>query len=182
LALPAGMNIVMQIHYRSSDSSAVDDSGVRICTRAQEPAEIATISWLGNDAIVGSQTRGTCDPATNTTINVLGYMPRMRSQGEAITAVINEADETSTDFFTAPFSHSSQRWLAHSARVDAGDTITVRCTYKKQVAFGPASSNELCYLFVVATPGGALTNGDQALYSNACLGSLVEGIAAGNGL
>ena len=50
----------IQYHYNSGDPSAVDASGVKICYTTTPPENIATISWLGTDAISGTSATGTC--------------------------------------------------------------------------------------------------------------------------
>jgi hypothetical protein len=55
-----------------------------------------------------------------------------------------------------------------------GESIVTDCSYAKPMSFGEATSDEMCYLFTMAYPKGALTDsgswGKSAHGGSACLG------------
>ena len=73
-----------------------------------------------------------------------------------------------------PFSFADQAWYRKDLVIMPGDTITTTCTWDGFVNFGTDTSEEMCYLFTVAYPKGALSDGlpagTAAHGGGACLG------------
>jgi hypothetical protein len=178
----SGDAFILEIHYNSSDAAAADASGVEVCVQKTKPVNVAGVSWLGTDAINGARTQGTCDPLSTQPIKILGISPHMHLKGEYMKSVINRAGGTKETLHDGPFEFENQTWYPASFTIMPGDTITTRCDYSASATFGPGTTAEMCYLFTVAYPKGALANGDMALHGGgSCLGSLPEGFACAAG-
>jgi hypothetical protein len=143
---------------------------------------VAGTSWLGNDGIMGAQTQGTCTPTNTAPIQVLGISPHMHLTGKHMHSVLLHNGQ-STDVHNADFSFQNQSWYRKEFTVMPGDSIGVRCDYTGPARFGRATTDEMCYMFTVAYPKGALSNGQSSLHGGgSCLGNALEGYQCGAGI
>jgi hypothetical protein len=172
----------VEIHYNSSDANATDASGVEICTAKKKPANIAALSWLGYDnsllagAFDGDSTTwtGTCKPMSSEPIHILSVWPHMHLQGRHMKGTINRANGTKEILHDKDFDFNYQSLYKKNVTLMPGESIVTECTYSKPMSFGEATTDEMCYLFTMAYPKGALADdgswGKTAHGGSACLG------------
>jgi hypothetical protein len=170
----AGTGFTVEFHYNSDDANALDASGVEVCVQKKKPANLAGISWLGSDAIIGTSAGSTCTPKQKTPIHILGVSPHMHLKGKHMSGIINRADGKKETLHDGDFSFNDQTWYKKDVVLNPGDTITTTCTFSTFATFGPGTSDEMCYLFTVAYPKGALSDGGSVGTAThgggACLG------------
>jgi Copper type II ascorbate-dependent monooxygenase, C-terminal domain len=72
------------------------------------------------------------------------------------------------------FDFNYQKSYRKNAVLMPGDTITTECTYSQPMSFGESTKSEMCYLFTMAYPKGALASpdiwGTFAHGGSSCLG------------
>jgi Copper type II ascorbate-dependent monooxygenase, N-terminal domain len=172
IQLPRGPNIVYQLelHYNNTvGPQATDQSGVKLCATNQPQKEMAAIHYLGTENIVappGMTTVGsTCRPTKPVTL--LSINPHMHKSGHHAKMVINRKDGKKEVYHDAPFSFESQITYNKTAQVAVGDTITAECTFKNDSTrvktFAEGTEDEMCYLFTLAYPIGAMNTGSDLL-------------------
>jgi hypothetical protein len=164
----------IQYHYNSNDASAVDASGVEVCVTPNRPANVATVSWLGTDAIFGASAQGLCDPMTNERVHILAATPHMHKKGVRFEVVINRAAGGTDIVHDEPFDFAYQQQYVYDVWLEPGDTITTKCTYNGPSSFGPGTDQEMCYWFPIHYPANSLVDAGpfgKALHGpNSCLG------------
>jgi hypothetical protein len=175
LELPAGTGLTLEVHYNSDSDAAEDASGVEICVQSKPPENVAGVSWLGTDAILfTTSATGTCKPASQMPIHIIGDSPHMHLKGRHLKSVINRASGGSTVIRDADFAFQDQGWYDADFTLMPGDTVTTTCSYDGPVSFGLRTVDEMCYLFTIAYPKGALADGlptgTGAHGAGACLG------------
>jgi Copper type II ascorbate-dependent monooxygenase, C-terminal domain len=161
--LPSSGGFVVEFHYNSNDASAVDASGGEVCVQKNKPANIAGVSWLGRDFFGGRTgvrtVTSTCTPQSRQRIHIVGVSPHMHTKGIHMKGVINRAAGGQETLHDAPFSFNDQTWYQKDVWLEAGDTVTTTCTWSEPAVWGQATSDEMCYLFTVAYPKNALSDG-----------------------
>jgi hypothetical protein len=166
----------VEFHYNSSDPNALDASGVEICVAKQKPANTASLSWLGNDNLLLPATKwtGTCAPSSTQPIHIVGVTPHMHKTGTHMKATINRKDGKKEILHDEEFNFDFQRSYDKEVTLNAGDTITTECTFSQPMTFGESTNAEMCYLFTMAYPAGALADsglwGGIAHGGSSCLG------------
>lgn len=175
LELPA-TTYTVEYHYNSSDPFAVDASGVEICVQEKKPANIAALSWLGNDNLLVPSTTwtGVCAPISQEPIHIVGVSPHMHLTGTHMKGTITRANGKKVTLHDEDFDFNYQRSYRKNAVLMPGDTITTECTYSQPMSFGESTQSEMCYLFTMAYPKGALASpdiwGTFAHGGSSCLG------------
>jgi hypothetical protein len=173
----------LEIHYfNSTGTTALDRSGIRICATPDPMPNVATITWLGTENIFVSPNAqgtatGTCYPsnAPGGDITVLWSVPHMHQTGSHMKTVINRAGGGTETLVDEPFQFLDQRAYQTPAVVHRGDTLTTTCTYQNNtpnlITFGPSSTQEMCYDFVISYPARALAHPGASLEGsqNTCL-------------
>ncbi len=174
---PAGTGFELEIHYNSSDPSARDASGAEVCVQKKTPKNLAGTSWLGSDALFGlSNTKSTtCDPRDDRgPIHIISVSPHMHLTGNHMSGIVHRKDGKTLTLHDAPFSFNDQTLYPKNEVLEPGDTIVTRCDWDAPATFGKATSDEMCYLFTLAYPKGALSDGKPvgaaAHGGGACLG------------
>lgn len=176
MELPGDTTYTVEYHYNSSDASAVDASGVEVCVTQAKPANVVGMSWLGNDNLLVPQTEwtGTCQPSGNVPITIVGVSPHMHKTGVHIKSVINRAGGKTEMLHDADFDFAYQIQYAKNVVINPGDTITTTCMYNQPMTFGESTDAEMCYLFTMAYPKNALSDGlpwgSTAHGGSSCLG------------
>jgi len=166
----------VEVHYNSKDERAVDGSGVEICVAKQPPVNVAALSWLGYDQLLTPATKwtGTCKPTSNEPIHIVSVWPHMHLTGTHMTSTIKRANGQSELLHDEPFDFNYQRLYKKDVTLLPGDSIVTECTYAQPMRFGEGTAQEMCYLFTMAYPRGALADmgpwGRQAHGEGACLG------------
>ncbi len=176
LELPATTTYTVEFHYNSDDPSAVDQSGVEVCTLKDKPKNIAAYSWLGYDnvGVPSIQWQGTCVPWTVEPIHIISFMPHMHYNGLHMKGTINRGGLVPEVVHDAPFDFNYQKSYPVDLVLNPGDSLTTVCDYSLPSVFGQPTSLEMCYLFTLAYPKGALASPDAwgtiAHGSSSCLG------------
>jgi hypothetical protein len=181
IPMPGDVSYTVEMHYNSDDPDALDASGLELCVSEAEPEQKAAQAWLGTDAISAfllplneMKAGGTCNPAFDEPIHILLVSPHMHLKGRHMEAIINRADGTKEDLHVGDFSFNDQTTYSKDVWLMPGDTITTTCTYSEPADFGEGTESEMCYLFTMHTPAGALTDngalGSGIHGDNACLG------------
>jgi cytochrome c553 len=176
LELPADTTYTVEFHYNSSDPAAKDASGVEICTAKRKPANIAAYSWVGQDNLGFPSTKwtGTCSPLSSEPIHIVSFMPHMHLKGIHMKGTVNRKDGTKEVVHDQPFDFNYQRSYAVDVTLNPGDTLTTECDYNAPAVFGQPTDQEMCYLFSMAYPKGALAApdiwGTVAHGASSCLG------------
>ena len=175
---PPGAGLMLEWHYYNSTGTVQEDSTiVEVCLAPAGTLEhTAGMTWLGTEDLGGvigmppgrrSDYGGTCFPSRtgmNATdpIHIFTLWPHMHTYGRNMKSVVNRANGTTEEVFNKRFDFNQQ--ITYDANIDLmpGDTITSTCTFENtspgNVAFGPSTSQEMCYQFAFSYPAGALDN------------------------
>lgn len=187
---PPGAGLLLEWHfYNSGGAAAPDQSGVQICVLpAGSRKHTAGMTWLGTENFNGpfgmppktaSSFSGTCFPSRagmNATdpIHIFTLWPHMHTYGRNMKTVVNRASGALEEVFNKPFDFNYQ--ITYPASIDLlpGESITSTCSFdntsNNAVAFGPSTTQEMCYQFAFSYPAGALDNGVLSLVgaTNTC--------------
>ena len=175
IELPA-TTYTMEFHYNSTDKGALDASGVELCVSSTKPAEVAAYSWLGSEhrGVAASRWTGACAPTASVPIKIVAVWPHMHLQGRHMTSTIQRVDGSREVLHDAPFDFDYQLLYPKSVTLQPGDTVTTECDYAKPMGYGTETTAEMCYLFTMAYPKGALADdgilGQVAHGEGSCLG------------
>lgn len=154
-----GEGFLLELHYNSSDPNAEDNSGAKLCVQKNKPQNLAATAWVGVDKMAAStKWEGTCTPATREPVHILGVSPHMHLAGVHMKGVINRAGGGTTVLHDMPFNFNDQTLYKKNEMLMPGDSITVTCEYSEPKSFGQGTTQEMCYLFTVAYPAGALVS------------------------
>jgi hypothetical protein len=177
IAIPWGPEgrFVLEVHYSNSSGSAQPDrSGARVCATRKRRPHTASISWLGTENIGGplgipprqvTTVSGTCLPGRagfvpDQVIHTMTVMPHMHSLGRRMELTVHRANGYLESLLDVPFDAANQVGRDIPTDLAPGDTLETRCTFDNvtdlPVAWGPSTSQEMCYAFVLAYPAGAL--------------------------
>ncbi len=172
--LEGGRGYLLELHYNSSDPSAVDASGVEVCVTETPPENIALLSWLGTDLINGTRASGVCRPRAQEPIRIISGSPHMHLKGRHMTVTVHRADGTDEVVHDEPFDFENQRMYDEDVTIYPGDTIETTCEFSSPASFGKGTNEEMCYWFAQSYPAGALADGGllgTLLHGpNSCLG------------
>jgi Copper type II ascorbate-dependent monooxygenase, C-terminal domain len=177
LELPGdGQTYTMEYHYNSSDGNAKDASGAEICVHHRKTANVAGLSWLGNDQLLVPSTTwsGTCRPLSQEPIHIVAVIPHMHLQGRHMKGTITRKDGKKETLHDEPFDFNYQKLYKKNVTLMPGESIFTECTYAQPMSFGESTNAEMCYLFTMAYPKGALASpdiwGSFAHGGSSCLG------------
>jgi len=178
--LPADVGMVvykaltLEIHY--NNPSAVvepDSSGVQVCVTHNPRPNVAGLHWLGTDLVFtlgAGEVSGVCTPTSTEPIHILTSWPHMHLLGTHMKTQITRADGSLEMLHDAPFDFNYQISYDTPAVIMPGDVLTTTCTYSGAATFGPGTSSEMCYNFVLAYPNGSLnTGGGITSFANHCM-------------
>jgi hypothetical protein len=173
--MPSDVAYTLETHHNNTTGvSAPDASGIEICVTPTVPTHVASLSWLGTDAISGTEASGTCTPTNTEPIHVIGDQPHMHVTGIRMTAEIMRAGGMTEMLHDAPFDFQNQHSYREPTIIMPGDSITTTCYYNAPASFGERTSDEMCYFFTLYYPKFSLTN-QNPIWStlhgpNTCLG------------
>ncbi len=176
MEMPRGESpqFILENHYnniaRTQNSS--DNSGVKVCATNKPKAQHAAIHWLGSERItlqpnsVG-MAQGTCTPASQQPIHILGVIPHMHQLGRRVNMTIMRANGSMETMHDAVFEFEGQTFFPKSLVLQPGDRVRTRCDYmnttSKVVSLGEGTSDEMCYMFTLAYPVGSMNTGGDLL-------------------
>jgi hypothetical protein len=180
LELPASGILDAQWHYYNQGTDAApDSSAVQVCVApAMTKKNIAGITWLGTENFGGpvgmpahmtNKYEGTCKNDSDGPITIWGFTPHMHKLGRHTLEVIHRADGKTETAFDRPFDFNAQITYPVNPLIvlQKGESITSTCTFDNEtnaaVPYGPSTNQEMCYVFTVSYPLGALNNGVTGL-------------------
>jgi hypothetical protein len=174
LEMPGNVAYQLETHHYNATGSPKDDvSGVEVCVTPKAPTHVASLSWLGTDAINGTMASGVCKPRATEPIHIIGIQPHMHLKGKHMTAEITRANGMKEMLHDQPFNFDNQRSYNVRTMLMPGESIQTTCQYSEPAAFGEGTMDEMCYAFTLYYPKLALTNGNpiaQLLHGpNTCL-------------
>lgn len=176
LELSGDTTYTVEFHYNSSDPDAEDASGVEVCVAKNKPTNVAAYSWLGYDnlGVPEAQWTGTCTPFSSDPIHIISFMPHMHLTGIHMKGTVNRLGGMDEVVHDAPFDFNYQISYPVDITINPGDSITTVCDYSVPGVFGQPTDKEMCYLFALAYPKGALASpdiwGGVAHGASSCLG------------
>ncbi|HKU40635.1 MAG TPA: hypothetical protein VJR89_20885 [Polyangiales bacterium] len=176
--MPSGAKafIELQIHYNNVTGTPNSRVAVDICATSKMRPNTAAVHWLGFENALqavpldalgpdfqpnldnqgGGIATGTCKAKQRT--RVLWMAPHMHERGRH--AKIEFMRKSGTQVVhDAPFSFMEQTaFFYDDLWLDAGDTVRTTCTWENEqkVVFGFASNQEMCFVYTLAYPVGAL--------------------------
>jgi hypothetical protein len=172
LAPPQG-SYVLELHYNNPTGKLFKDaSGLRICASNKFRPKTASITWTGTERInlparAPGSAAGKCIPGrvnmpSSEPIHIFAAWPHMHKLGTRMSTIINRAGGTQEVLIDKPFNFASQMSYDTPAILGPGDTLLTTCYYDNtttgSVAFGPSTTQEMCYDFIYAYPAHALDN------------------------
>jgi hypothetical protein len=155
-------------HNNTTGAPAPDASGVEVCVTPMVPTNIASVSWLGTDAISGTMATGVCTPSYNGPIHIIGGTPHMHTKGIRQTVIITRANGMMETLHDKPFDFNNQIAYDDHTIIMPGDSIATTCYWNAPAAFGESTTSEMCYYFTLYYPKLSLTNGNP-------VGTLIHG-------
>jgi hypothetical protein len=174
LRMDSTKGYLLEVHYNSTDANATDASGVEVCVTQTPPANEASLSWLGTDAINGTTASGTCAPRITEPVRIIAGNPHMHLKGRHMTVTVERANGSSEVVHDEAFSFENQRIYNEDIQLLPGDSIRTECTFSGPATFGKGTNQEMCYWFAMAYPAGRLADGGLigtlVHGANACLG------------
>jgi hypothetical protein len=175
----------LELHYYNPGAETADNSGVRLCATDKPREHLAGVTWLGTEQLgqfipgltgagqsVGqilanreTKFTGLCHPArqglgADENIHILLSWPHMHKLGTYMNTTIIRADGTREVLHDGAFNFEFQISYETPAVIRPGDRLETTCTFNnttnRNVGFGTATEDEMCYNFVWAYPAGAL--------------------------
>lgn len=159
--MPSDVGYTLETHHNNTTGTAApDNSGVQVCVTPTVPKNVASLSWLGTDAISGTQASGVCTPTSNTPIQVIGISPHMHLKGRHMSVILTRAGGMQETMHDAPFDFQYQHSYMAMFKIMPGDSIKTTCDYSAPTSFGEGTNDEMCYAFTLYYPKLSLTNGN----------------------
>ncbi len=181
-----GSTLQLEIHYYNTTGMAQPDrTGMSFCVTSKPTKYTAATTTLGSELILllpaktGTAT-GTCNPGFKNgkdkrDIHILYSSPHMHKTGVRMTTIINRVGGEKETLIDKPFAFLEQHDYPTPVIIHPGDTLTTTCTFDNMssgiVTYGPSTTQEMCYNFVVAYPADLLANPGGSLQGadNTCL-------------
>jgi len=169
IEMPGTVAYTLETHHNNTTGAAApDNSGVEVCVTPTAPKNVASLSWLGTDAISGTAASGVCAPTSTEPIHILAVTPHMHTKGIYMSAEITRAGGKKEMLHDAPFDFAFQHSYPEGTLLMPGDSIKTTCKYNAPASFGEGTNDEMCYLFTLYYPKLSLTNGNP-------IGTLIHG-------
>jgi hypothetical protein len=169
IEMPDNNAFTLETHHNNTGSGPDgDNSGVEVCVTPTKPLNVASLSWLGTDAISGTTATGTCTPSGSQPIHILGVTPHMHTKGVRMTAEITRVGGKKEMLHDQAFDFALQHSYNAQTVLMPGESIKTTCTYNAPANFGEGTTDEMCYLFTLYYPKLSLTNGNP-------VGTLIHG-------
>jgi len=174
IEMPEGSLLMLENHYNNRTGAAAPDaSGVEVCVTPRKPKNLAGMSYVGTDMILGTSATGSCTHDSKEPVHLIMAFPHMHTKGlrmkvewtrkQGVRAVVHEQD----------FDFNYQRVYVYDDLVlEPGDKLTTTCTYDAPAIFGKGTDDEMCFFFSLHYPAGALSRKNlfQVLHGpNVCM-------------
>jgi mono/diheme cytochrome c family protein len=176
LELPASTTYTLEVHYNSNDPSAEDASGVEVCTTKRKVQHSAAYSWVGSDNLVipSDHWIGRCSHWSSEPVHIVAFFPHMHLKGTHMTGTVFRKDGSKQVVHDQDFDFNFQRTYMVDVTLNPGDTLQTDCYFSEPMLWGQPTTSEMCYLFAMAYPRGALSSPDiwgaVAHGGSSCLG------------
>lgn len=156
LEVPGDVNYQLEVHYNNKTGAASPDaSGVELCVTPTKPTHVAALSWVGTDAIAGTEATGHCAPDTTEDIHLIQAQPHMHTKGRHMKVELVSGGK-STLIHDKDFDFNFQRGYIMDTIIKPGDELYTTCSYSEFATFGKSTNDEMCYFFSIYWPKGAL--------------------------
>lgn len=177
--MPSGADayIEMQVHYNNVTAGRNSRVSVDICATSKPRPNTGAVHWLGYENAVeavpldalGDDLQpnldnqgngvavGTCSAKERA--RVLWMAPHMHEKGRHAKIEIVRTDGNVEVVHDAPFSFTDQTaFFFDNLWLDAGDKVRTTCTWdnSSKIVFGFGSKDEMCFMYTLAYPVGAL--------------------------
>lgn len=177
--MPSGSDayIELQIHYNNVTSGRSSRVSMDICATSKPQANTGAVHWLGYENAVEAvpldalgddlQPRldnqgngvavGTC--SVKERARILWMAPHMHERGRHALIELVHPDGTVEVLHDAPFDFRDQTaFYFEDLWVEQGDKVRTTCTWddSNPIVFGFGSSDEMCFMYTLAYPVGAL--------------------------
>jgi hypothetical protein len=157
MEVPANSVFQLELHYNNRTGAPTPDaSGVEVCVTPTAPQNLAGLSWVGTDAILGASATGTCTPQTFNPIKVISASPHMHKKGRHMKVTLTRATGGVEIIHDKPFDFDYQQGYLMDFSINPGDKLTTTCTYSGPTNFGKGTNDEMCYFFSIHYPVGSL--------------------------
>ncbi|HKO92132.1 MAG TPA: hypothetical protein VJU61_13305, partial [Polyangiaceae bacterium] len=176
LELPASTTYTLEVHYNSADPNAEDASGVEVCTTKRKVQHSAAYSWVGSDNLVipSDHWVGHCTHWSSEPVHIVAFFPHMHLKGTHMTGTVLRKDGSKEVVHDQDFDFNFQRTYMVDVTLNPGDTLQTDCHFSEPMLWGQPTTSEMCYLFAMAYPRGALSSPDLwgavAHGGSSCLG------------
>jgi hypothetical protein len=162
-----GAYYVLQAHYSVPGGEHQDRSGFRVCATSALRQHEAQLHWLGNERIdiapgTGARLSSTCTVRGEQPVHVISVQPHMHLRGRRMRFELLGPDGGATLLQDEPFRFEDQPVYPVDWTLSPGQTLRTICelenTTPERIVFGQRTGDEMCYAFVFAYPGGALSD------------------------
>lgn len=155
-----GDQFVLQAHYdQVSQAGLLDQSGIRLIMTDQPGLAEASVLWAGGawtNTISGNNVRRRGERTMNTPFTMFSIFPHMHKLGTRITLELRRAGTQTWEMVgeVPAWSFDDQPKLTIPMafqQVQRGDTLRTTCwwdTLGRNVGFGEASDDEMCFNFI----------------------------------
>ena len=164
IALAPGDSFRLQIHYNNTAGivDAYDSSGVRLWVGDQVGTAYGMMSPVSWNISVPPQSEGFATQECTVTMDfdILAGFPHMHETGDSFTHEVVRADGSVENLIDLTgWSFDSQYFYAMPVHINSGDVLRMTCRYYNPgdttVKAGLATSDEMCFDFMVVTPAEA---------------------------
>ncbi len=158
--VPGDVSYLLETHYNNTSLFPEDDaSGVELCVTPTPPAHVASLSWVGTDAIFGTEATGHCAPDSGEEVHLVAAQPHMHLKGRHMKVVQIHGDSGQEEVIhDEDFDFNYQRSYIKSTLIKPGDELNTTCTYSDFAVFGKGTNDEMCYFFSIHWPKLALSS------------------------
>lgn len=180
MLLPSGPNafIELQVHYNLAKDGQQSRAAYEICATTKLRPQTAAVHWLGFENAGVALALGAVAPdlvprldnqghgvavghcSVKQRAHILALQPHMHKLGRHAKVELERADGTTRVLHDAPFSFMAQTmYYQNDLWVDPGESVRSTCTWdtSRKIAFGLGSEEEMCFVYALAYPVGALS-------------------------
>ncbi len=178
--LPSGADayIELQIHYNNAHAGMQSRVAFDICATSKLRPNTAGVHWLGYENAVAAVPLAALGPELQPQLDnkgngvavgscsvkerarVLWMAPHMHELGRFAKAELVRPDGTLQTLHEGAFDFSEQTaYFQDNVWVEPGSSIRTTCTWdtSRKIVFGFASDEEMCFIYTLAYPVGALS-------------------------
>lgn len=175
------IEFMLDVHYVNlgSDEVQPDASGVEVCLTSKKRPNEAALHELGKLSFQlppheKTDVTTTCKPSAATAeARITAITPHMHRTGSHAKVVLHRKSGEEEVLHDQPYVYDEQRTYQFSGAneivLHPGDSLTTTCTFDNAtdavISAGERNEDEMCRVFTVAWPKGALSNGSFVAFS-----------------